>query len=136
MVGEPWDLEFFASEAALGAEMEAWFPAEVDYVAYDSEGRRLELLVDGRAPSRRKPSWRDSCAGGVVGVRATESAPGHAAELAALLRAWLPQLGEPCQVSRPFRWPISSLGGSGERQFMWSPSRRAAGEGSRGLHGE
>jgi len=95
VVGEPWDIEFFGSPEAVSRELEGWFPAAADYVAYDSEGRKLELAVERRRVPRRFLWSRWTVEVEQVVVRPLERDPEHAEELAELLREWLPRGGGP-----------------------------------------
>jgi hypothetical protein len=69
----------------------------VDYRAYDSEGRRLELVADPPVAPRRLlgPIWTDNAHNSTLLVRATEDLPTHADDMAELLRKWLPMVGVP-----------------------------------------
>ena len=97
VVAEGWDVEFFRSEEDVLSYIEPWFPSGVEYRAFDSEGRRLELVAE--PPLRRRRLL------GLIGVddahrsalllRAVETQPSGAGELVALLREWLPMVGAP-----------------------------------------
>lgn len=92
IVAEGWDIAFFSSEAALNWHLEPWFPSKVDYRAFDSEGRKLELSVERETIPRR---WLRDITRERIIVRAVESEPGHAGELAEFLAEWLPMVGAP-----------------------------------------
>jgi hypothetical protein len=95
VVAEGWDLTFHRSEADVLAQYEPWFPSSAEYRAFDSEGRRLELVAD--PPIARQhllgPVWTDNAHESLLLIRPTETAPGGADELIALLRGWLPRAG-------------------------------------------
>lgn len=66
-------------------------PSEVEYRAFDSEGRKLEVLVDRKVIRRR---WLRDASYEYVVVRAVEDDPTHADELAELLVATLGRRGQ------------------------------------------
>jgi hypothetical protein len=83
------DFSFYESEEAVDHHLEPWYPEE-EHLAFDSEGRELELVVETRtAPRRLLPDrsfeW--------VGVRTVEDRPTHSDELASLLREHLELAG-------------------------------------------
>jgi len=103
VVAEGWDITFFSSETALNWHLEPWFPSKVEYRAYDSEGRKLELSVDREKIPRR---WfRDTTRERIM-VRAVENEPGHVGELADFLTEWLPMIGAP---KPPPNTPLAEL---------------------------
>lgn len=74
--------------------IESWFANE-EYVAYDAEGRELELVaLSPERPGRRSASRCSE----FVEVRATEGEPSHQRELADLLRRWLVAIGTDADV--------------------------------------
>jgi hypothetical protein len=87
-----WDVWFYSSEDALNRDIEPWFPSDVDYRAFDSEGRKLELSVKRESNNRRFP-FRETYER--VVVRAVENEPEHARELRTFLADWLPMVGAP-----------------------------------------
>ena len=46
------DFAFYDSLEAVGRHLEPWYP-EGDYLAFDSEGRKLVLVVEKRTVPRR-----------------------------------------------------------------------------------
>ncbi len=98
VVADGWDLTFYRAEEDVALDLEAWYPDEVGYRAFDSVGRRLELVAGER-----------------VTVRALESAPTGAEELQALLREWLPMVG----VEPPEDADLLAL--AVERGGLWEP---------------
>lgn len=91
VLAEGWDVMFFGSEDAVGRHLEAWYPEEVEYRAYDAQGRKLELFVNRETVPRR---WLPDRTDERVAVRSCEREPTHAAELAELLAQWLPMVNE------------------------------------------
>jgi hypothetical protein len=47
VVAEGTDVSFYASEEAVGRELEPWF-VEEDYTAFDADGRKVVLRVEQR----------------------------------------------------------------------------------------
>ena len=90
VLADGWDVSFYGSAEAIDRQIEPWFPEEVEYRAYDSEGRKLELAVEREVVTRRW-LWDRTCER--IVVRAVESAPRHSSELAELLAQWLPMVG-------------------------------------------
>jgi hypothetical protein len=97
VVAEGWDVEFFRSEDDVLSYHEPWFPSSVEYRAFDSEGRRLELVADPPVRRRRLlgPIGTDDAHKSTLLLREAESVPSGADELVALLREWLPMVGVP-----------------------------------------
>jgi hypothetical protein len=91
LVAEGHDLMFFSSEDAVGRYLEPWYPGDVECLAFDAEGRKLELFIARRLVPRR---WLPDRTDERVAVRACESEPTHAAELAELLAEWLQIVNE------------------------------------------
>jgi hypothetical protein len=90
VLADGWDVSFYGSEEAINRQIEPWFPEDVEYRAYDSEGRKLELSVEREVVARR---WLWDKTRERIAVRAVESEPRHARELAELLAQWLPMVG-------------------------------------------
>ena len=88
-------MNLFASEAALTSYLEPWFPSSVDYRAFDSQGRRLELLADPPVESRKVlgPIRSDNAHASELTVRAVEETPTGAGELAEVVRHQLTASG-------------------------------------------
>lgn len=88
VVIEGHDFMFYASVDALRADIEPWYPSSVEYHAFDSDGRRVELWADPPIKQRRivGPIWTDNAHKSRLLVRATEAEPSHADELAERLR--------------------------------------------------
>jgi hypothetical protein len=97
VVAEGWDVEFFRSEDDVLSYHEPWFPSSVEYRAFDSEGRRLELVAEPPVRRRRLLGLIsvDDAHKSTLLLRAAESQPSGAKELVALLREWLPMVGAP-----------------------------------------
>jgi hypothetical protein len=53
VVIEGHDFMFYESVDALIADIERWYPSSVEYCAFDSEGRRVELWADPPITRRR-----------------------------------------------------------------------------------
>jgi hypothetical protein len=92
VVSEDGDLDFFRSAADVTNYFEPWFPGAVDYRAYDSEGRALELYADPPVVAR----WwlfgligTDNAHESQLFVRTREVEPSHRDELTDVLRDWL-----------------------------------------------
>jgi hypothetical protein len=90
IIGEPGDVGVFTSADAVTRNLHAAV-ADAPYAAFDSEGRRLEL-VRTRA-RKRQLLWSRTVK--AVAVRSTELHPTHEAELDRLLRAHLHSIGDP-----------------------------------------
>lgn len=103
------DFTFYESVDALVADIEPWYPSSVEYLAFDSEGRRVELWADPSIRKRRLigPIWTDNAHESKLLVRATESVPMHAEELARLLRETVLAGGAPADVVRG--WNLQDL---------------------------
>lgn len=88
VVIEGHDFMFYSSVDALIADIEPWYPSSVEYRAFDSEGRQVELSADPPVRRRRLlgPIWTDNAHKSNLRVRATEPLPTHTDELAHLLR--------------------------------------------------
>ena len=103
------DFMFYESVDALVAYLEPWYPSSVEYLAFDGEGRQLELWAD--PPIRRRrligPIWTDNAHKSNLLVRATESVPTHAEELARLLRETVLAAGAQVDVVRD--WNLQEL---------------------------
>jgi hypothetical protein len=69
VVAEGWDATFHRTEADVLAYYEPWFPGDALYRAFDSEGRRLDLVL--RKAGRRGLRFTDLSA--PVHPRATAS---------------------------------------------------------------
>ena len=93
------DFSFYDSAEAVGRHLEAWYPDE-EYLAFDSQGRKLMLVVEERTIPRR---WLPDRGFEWVGVQPSEAEPTHAAELAALLREHLELAGLTPQDDAPLR---------------------------------
>ena len=89
IVIEGHDFSFYESEDAVGRHLEPWYPDE-EYLCFDSDGRRLELVVELRTVPRR---WLRDRTYERVGVHALDVEPIHADELASLLREHLERAG-------------------------------------------
>jgi hypothetical protein len=87
LVADGWDLLFFRSQEALGSYLEPWFPGQVSYKAWESEGRRLRLVNRPVAGSRRPRE--------VVTAELGDDQTDSAAELDGYLREWLRVLNRP-----------------------------------------
>lgn len=85
------DFMFYESVDALIADIEPWYPSSVEYHAFDSDGRRIELSADPPITYQRLigPIWTDNAHHSRLLVRATEAVAAHAGELAGLLRETL-----------------------------------------------
>ena len=92
IIAEGWDVAFYSSEDAVNRDIEPWYPSEVEYRAFDSEGRKLELSVERQKTPRR---WLWSGTYERIIVRAVENEPGHSQELKVFLTDWLPIVGAP-----------------------------------------
>jgi hypothetical protein len=98
IIGQPGDLGVFASADAVTRSLDAGV-ADESYAAFDSEGRRLEL-VRSRARKRQLLWSRNADA---VAVRSTELHPTHEGHLDRLLRAHLHSIGDPPLVEATLR---------------------------------
>ena len=109
VVIEDNDFMFYESVDALVAELEPWYPSSVEYLAFDCEGRQVELWADPPIRQRRLigPIWTDNAHKSNLRVRATESVPMHAEELARLLRETVLTGGAPAAVVRD--WNLQDL---------------------------
>lgn len=94
MVGEPYDLDFFATrEAIAGGYLEPWF-AETDYVAWDALARPLELVVVEPPPVSGGFIKRTiHGAAPSLDVRLRDTEPSE--DCLAFLREWLVRVGGP-----------------------------------------
>jgi hypothetical protein len=103
------DFTFYESVDALVADIEPWYPSSVEYLAFDCEGRQVELWADPPIRKRRLigPIWTDNAHESNLLVRATESVPMHAEELARLLRETVLAGGTPANVVRD--WNLKDL---------------------------
>ncbi len=100
VVAEGADVSVFASVEDVVRQLEPWF-ADEPHRAYDAEGRALDLVADPPIVERRLLFGllrSDSAHESELRVVARESEPGHAAELAALLRE---RLGESAPLPLP-----------------------------------
>jgi hypothetical protein len=91
IIGEPYDLAFFATPGAVDAQLEPWY-AEIDYVAWDALGRPLELVVVDAPPISGFMS-RVRARGPSLEVRLRDSEP--SGECVVFLREWLSRVGAP-----------------------------------------
>lgn len=91
VVAEGGDVTVFRSATGLISYIEPWFPNSADYRAFDSEGRRLELVADPPIVRRRLvgPVWTDNAHKSSLLVRSREAVPSGADELAGILRELL-----------------------------------------------
>ena len=109
VVVERHDFMFYESVDALVADIEPWYPSSVEYSAFDSEGRRVELWAD--PPIRRRrllgPIWTDNAHKSNLRVGATEPVPTHADELANLLRETVAASGATDEIVRA--WDLNGL---------------------------
>jgi hypothetical protein len=85
VVFEGLDASFFRTKEAVEEHFEAPLPGNDGYVAFDSEGRKLELASRGAGTA----------------LSAKEADPSGAGELVDLLRDWLPLAGEPLADLQP-----------------------------------
>ncbi|MEA2495457.1 MAG: hypothetical protein QOJ29_3368 [Thermoleophilaceae bacterium] len=108
VVTEGVDVTIYSSEAELVREIEPWFANE-SYRAFDSEGRRVELLAHPPVVARRfiGPIRTDNAHKSVLVVQACEDQPSNADELAELLRTWLAALGVPASADMDLRELVS-----------------------------
>jgi hypothetical protein len=109
VVIEDHDFKFYASVEALVANLEPWYPSSVEYLAFDCEGRHVELWAN--PPIRRRrligPIWTDNAHASNLPVRATESVPMHAEKLAHLLHETVVAGGTPADRVRD--WTLQDL---------------------------
>jgi hypothetical protein len=91
VVAEHSDLSFFRSANGVSGYLEPWFPSSCDYRAFDSEGRRLELVAEPPVVRRRVlgPIWSDNAHESSLHIKAIEQEPSGVDELTSLLRDWL-----------------------------------------------
>jgi hypothetical protein len=91
VVAEGWDATFHRTERDVLAYYEPWFPGDAQYRAFDSQGRRLELVAVPPVKRRHIPgrAWADNAHRSALRVRVCETEPHGAGELADLLRGWL-----------------------------------------------
>jgi len=90
IVEEGVDLEFFESLEDVGRCLEPWATTYLDFVAFDSEGRGLELDIELHVEHRK---WLPDLKVELVRVRAGESEPSHAEELRALVSEYCAAVG-------------------------------------------
>jgi hypothetical protein len=90
IIGEPGDVGIFSSAEAVTRNLDVRI-AEGPYAAFDSEGRRLELVRT--RVTKRQLLWSRNVDG--VAVNLTEAYPTHQAQLDRLLREHLNSLGDP-----------------------------------------
>ncbi|MDX6593765.1 MAG: hypothetical protein QOJ13_2961 [Gaiellales bacterium] len=90
IIGEPGDVGIFSSAAAVTRNLDAGV-ADGRYAAFDSEGRRLELVRT--RVTKRQLLWRRHIDG--VAVSLTEPYPTHQAQLNRMLREHLNSIGDP-----------------------------------------
>ena len=83
-------LGYYATVEALEGDLEPWYVTDEQFHAYDSEGRRVDLVVG----VRRVPTWfgRERTADYVT-VSPLEDEPGHAEALRAVLTEHLAKHG-------------------------------------------
>jgi hypothetical protein len=79
-------VSFYASVQVMERELEPWYPRDEQFVAYDAEGRLVEMIVEQRERTGR---FGRRLRHEVVTASATEMAPTHADELRASLIAQL-----------------------------------------------
>lgn len=91
LVSDSGDIQVFADESELANELEAVDVKENAYAAYDSEGRRLTLGT--RRGTRRILRFITAPVERVVIVGVEPPLPAYVAELQALLRHYLSQMG-------------------------------------------
>jgi hypothetical protein len=84
------DVWFHASEKAVSHHFEPSYLADTNELAFDSTGRRVELVVERRTIPRR---WLPDRTDERVGVRLLGEEPTHADELASILREHLERAG-------------------------------------------
>jgi len=91
VVAEGWDLTFHRTEGDVLAYYEPWFPGDAHYRAFDSQGRRLELVAVPPVERRHilGPVYADNAHRSALLVRVRGTEPRGAEELADLLRGWL-----------------------------------------------
>jgi hypothetical protein len=94
IVADGWDLGFYRSADGVLSDLEPWFPSSCDYRAFDSQGRRLVLFADPPVVEKRVvgPVWTDNAGESSLFIKAIEEEPSGVAELAAMLREWLPMV--------------------------------------------
>jgi hypothetical protein len=86
------DVSLYRSTEAVTRHLEPWLVEyEHGHLAYDSEGRELELSIERETIPRR---WLPDKKTERLIVRAAEAEPSHVGELAVLLAAGLTALGE------------------------------------------
>jgi hypothetical protein len=83
------DFAFYESAEAVGQHLETWYLDE-PYLAFDSDGRRLELVIEEQVFARR---WLPDRTVERVGVRTLEDEPSDPGVLAGLLREHLDRAG-------------------------------------------
>ena len=90
IVDDNGDVDFFASVEDAELYLEPW-AAEVGFTAYDSEGRLLDIRVEGRD----SPSFFGLIRSKVdhVLIEAVEDEPNHAPQLRATLLTFLNRIG-------------------------------------------
>jgi hypothetical protein len=94
LVGERYDLTFFASHAALSAYVEPWNLDE-DYVAWDALGRQLELAVVDVSSKPSRFLKRQRSDGQQVEARLRAVPTDSTENCAMFLREWLARIGGP-----------------------------------------
>ena len=93
MVGEPYDVDFFATREAVGGYLEPWI-VEMDYVAWDALARPLELVVVEPPPISGGFIKRTIHGGAPsIDVRLRDTKPSEECPL--FLREWLVRVGGP-----------------------------------------
>ena len=120
VVIEDSDFMFHESVEALVANLEPWYPSSVEYLAFDCEGRQVELWADPPIRKRRLigPIWTDNAHASNLLVRATESVPVHAEELAHLLHETVVAGGLPADRVRD--WTLQDLLRAAIERHGWS----------------
>jgi hypothetical protein len=101
IVIEGHDFAYYASVEAVSRDLETWY-LEEPYLAFDGDGRRLELVVDERTFRRR---WLPDRRVELVGVRVLEDEPSDSGALAGLLREHLKRAG----IDMPACAPLAEL---------------------------
>ena len=109
VVAEGWDVTVYETSDHVLRHIEPWFPSSVDYRAFDSEGRRLELVADPPVMQKRLigPIRTDDADQSSLFIRAIESEPTGLEELSAMLEAWLQRVGVPLDLAED--WTLDQL---------------------------
>jgi hypothetical protein len=96
VIAEGMDVDFFRTTEGVGRYIEPWAVTDPCFVAYDGEGRRLDLVIERHVKHRK---WLPDLKFEVVGVHLQEGEPSHVDELRALLSRFCAEVGIPTSAN-------------------------------------